>query len=146
MHCQMFVCDTDMIVVGIVDHNTGDGRHVSQGAVWGVGSIAPIGTTTEDGHGHLLRSGTNARVFSTSFSACKPNIEEDLEKYQGQVACALDLDRVGRVLDFDGSKTFPRCSARKLLCSHDRTEWTGNEWSLPSRPKGGHSEPMYEMI
>lgn len=107
-----------------------DGRQVSQGAIWAVGGLAPGPSTTDDGQGHLVRSRTNARVFSTTFSAMRPNTEEDLEKYQGRVASALDIDRARKVLDFDGHGTFPRCADKRTMpeCP-SRTTWTGTAWT-----------------
>jgi meiosis-specific APC/C activator protein AMA1 len=83
-------------------------RQVSRGTVWTVGGLAPVGNPVDDGRGHMIRSGTHAQVFTTSFSGARPNQQEDLEKYHGRVASALDIDRARRVLDFDGRATLPR--------------------------------------
>ena len=122
---------------------TGDGRQVSQGAVWAVGGLAPVPGTTDDGHGHLVRSGTTARVFSTSFSISKPNVEEDLEKYQGRVASALDIDRVRKVLDFDGHATFPRCVDKRLTAQcPSRSDPCRSGWTDPIEPHSQSHMPQ----
>lgn len=128
--------NSSAIVLGPNAVNTGDGRQVSQGTVWAVGGVAPGTSITDDGQGHLLRSSTNARVFSTTFSSAKPSVEEDLEKYQGRVASALDIDRVRKILDFDGHGTFPRCTSKKLASeTAKRTTWTGSSWVDPAGPE-----------
>jgi hypothetical protein len=109
--------------------------------VWSVGGTAPSGTV-DDGHGHLLRSGTNARVFASSFFASASNTEEDLDKYQGRVASALNIDRVCKILEFDRNLTFPRCARTKrserLAMEPLTTVWKGPEW----RACGAHSSSM----
>ncbi|XDG02709.1 hypothetical protein ABKA04_002324 [Annulohypoxylon sp. FPYF3050] len=75
-------------------------RQVSNGAVWSVGGLAPGGI--DDGHGRRVSSGTNARLYATSFSNARPKSEEDQEKHEGRLALALKIDRVQRILDFDG--------------------------------------------
>lgn len=122
----------------------GDGRQVSQGTVWTVGGMAPSPSTIDDGQGHLFRSGTNARVFSTSFSSLRPSAVEELERYQGRVASALSMDIVRKVLDFDGHGTFPRCAAKKLSSAmSQRTAWTGSEWCSPT---SSPSEAFLQII
>lgn len=105
-------------------------RQVSHGAVWSVGGTAPSGVAVDGGRGRLVSSGTNARLYTTSFSNLKPKSEEDQEKHEGRLALALKMDRVRRVLDFDGYSTFPRCKKKTrppLLSS--KTTWTGTEWA-----------------
>ncbi|KAI0099115.1 WD40-repeat-containing domain protein [Nemania sp. FL0031] len=105
-------------------------RQVSHGAVWSVGGTAPSGVAVDGGRGRLVSSGTNARLYTTSFSNLKPKSEEDQEKHEGRLALALKMDRVRRVLDFDGFSTFPRCKrkSRPPLRSA-KTTWTGTEWA-----------------
>ncbi|KAJ2969018.1 hypothetical protein NUW58_g10090 [Xylaria curta] len=104
-------------------------RQVSHGAVWSVGGTAPSGGAVDGGRGRLVSSGTNARLYTTSFSNLKPKSEEDQEKHEGRLASALDIDRIQRVLDFEGFSTFPRCKkkARPPL-QYAKTSWTGTEW------------------
>ncbi|KAI2602504.1 WD40 repeat-like protein [Hypoxylon sp. NC1633] len=105
-------------------------RQVSNGAVWSVGGLAPGGGgSIDDGHGRRVSSGTNARLYATSFSNAKPKSEEDQEKHEGRLALALKIDRVQRVLDFDGYSTFPRCRHKgRPLLRETKTTWTGSEW------------------
>ncbi|KAI1123069.1 WD40-repeat-containing domain protein [Nemania abortiva] len=105
-------------------------RQVSHGAVWSVGGTAPSGVAVDGGRGRLVSSGTNARLYTTSFSNLKPKSEEDQEKHEGRLALALKMDRVRRVLDFDGFSTFPRCKKKtRPPLQSARTIWTGTEWA-----------------
>ncbi|KAH8160751.1 hypothetical protein CIB48_g7492 [Xylaria polymorpha] len=109
-------------------------RQVSHGAVWSVGGTAPSGVAVDGGRGRLLSSGTNARLYTTSFSNLRPKSEEDQEKHEDRLALALSLDRAQRVLNFGGFSTFPRCKKKTrppLLSS--RTTWTGTEWANDAR-------------
>lgn len=114
-------------------------RQVSHGAVWSVGGIAPPGGAVEAGRGRLVSSGTNARLYTTTFSNLKPKSEEEQEKHEGRLALALKMDRVRRILDFDGFSTFPRCKKKtRPSLPSTKTTWTGTEWandahSLPSQ-------------
>lgn len=103
-------------------------RQVSNGAVWSVGGLAPGGI--DDGHGRRVSSGTNARLYATSFSNARPKSEEDQEKHEGRLALALKIDRVQRILDFDGYSTFPSCKHKKRPSLREsKTIWTGSGWS-----------------
>ncbi|KAI1496520.1 WD40-repeat-containing domain protein [Biscogniauxia marginata] len=109
-------------------------RRVSNGAVWSVGGLAPgdgvSGSAVDGGGGRLVSSGTNARLYTTSFSNSRPKSEEEQEKHEGRLALALKIDRVQRVLDFDGFSTFPRCRSKgRPLLKTSKTTWTGTEWS-----------------
>ncbi|KAI1419430.1 WD40-repeat-containing domain protein [Xylaria sp. FL1777] len=105
-------------------------RQVSHGAVWSVGGTAPNGVAVDGGRGRLVSSGTNARLYTTSFSNLRPKSEEDQEKHEGRLALALNIDRVQRVLDFDGFSTFPRCKKRiRPSLQPAKTIWTGTEWA-----------------
>ncbi|KAI2462871.1 WD40 repeat-like protein [Annulohypoxylon bovei var. microspora] len=119
-------------------------RQVSGGAVWSVGGLAPGGV--EDGRGRRVSSGTNARLYATSFSNARPKSEEDQEKHEGRLALALKIDRVQRMLDFDGYSTFPGCRHKSRPSLREtRTIWTGSEWSndcrMPKIPKGERCLP-----
>jgi meiosis-specific APC/C activator protein AMA1 len=77
-----------------------------------------------DGRGGLLGSGTNAPLYTTTFSA-RPKAEEDLAQHEHRLAEALGLDRVARVLEFraDSSKRPNSTSKRDI-----KTVWMGTEW------------------
>ena len=77
-------------------------RRPSVGTVWTIGGVAPNGSAIDDGHGRLVRTGTTAQIFRTSFSDAKPKKQEDLAEHQARLASALNLDRVGRTLDIQG--------------------------------------------
>lgn len=58
------------------------------------------------------------------------------------------MDRVQRVLDFDGYATFPRCKGNSRVRSRmdgSRTTWNGTEWSnddyVPQAPKEARALP-----
>ncbi|KAF3070588.1 putative WD repeat-containing protein C13G6.08 [Daldinia childiae] len=103
-------------------------RQVSSGAVWSVGGLAPGGV--DDGRGRRVSSSTNARLYATAFSDARPKSEDEQEKHEGRLALALKIDRIQRILDFDGYSTFPRCKHKeRLLLRETRTTWTGSEWS-----------------
>ncbi|KAI0483940.1 WD40 repeat-like protein [Xylariaceae sp. FL0804] len=107
-------------------------RRISNGAVWSVGGLAPGsgGSGVDTGLGRLVGSGSNARLYTTSFSSSRPKSEEEQEKHEGRLALALKIDRTLRVLDFDGYSTFPRCKRRgRPPLQSTRTTWTGTEWS-----------------
>ncbi|KAI0381651.1 hypothetical protein F5Y04DRAFT_65323 [Hypomontagnella monticulosa] len=119
-------------------------RQVSNGAVWSVGGLAPGGI--DDGRGRRVSSGTNARLYATSFSNTRPKSEEDQEKHEGRLALALKIDRVQRILDFDGFSTFPRCKHKsRPMLRKSKTTWTGSEWSneyhVPKMQKEGRTLP-----
>ncbi|KAI0401768.1 WD40-repeat-containing domain protein [Xylaria palmicola] len=110
-------------------------RQVSHGAVWSVGGTAPGGVAVDGGRGRLVSSGSNARLYTTAFSSVKSKSEEDQEKHEGRLALALKIDRIQRVLDFDGFSTFPRCKKKtRPPLSPTRTTWTGVEWANDAHP------------
>ncbi|KAL7624747.1 hypothetical protein AAE478_006319 [Parahypoxylon ruwenzoriense] len=106
-------------------------RQVSTGAVWSVGGLAPGAVSVDDGRGRQMSSGTNARFYTTSFSNTLSGSGEEQEKHEGRLALALKIDRIQRVLDFDGYSTFPRRKhkVRAPMLRGARTTWTGSEWS-----------------
>lgn len=120
----------DRRVVGTVIGLNGLDRQVSNGAVWSVGGLAPGGGSVDDGRGRRVSSGSNARLYTTSFSNTRPKSEEDQEKHEGRLALALKIDRVQRILDFEGFSTFPRCRPKgRPLLRDAKATWTGSEWS-----------------
>ncbi|XXG98021.1 ubiquitin-like protein atg8 [Hypoxylon texense] len=121
--------DGDRHVGTVLGVNDTD-RQVSNGAVWSVGGLAPGGGGVDDGRGRRVSSGTNARLYTTSFSNARPKSEEEQEKHEGRLALALKIDRVQRVLDFDGYSTFPRRrNKERPMLREAKTSWTGSEWS-----------------
>ncbi|TLS23700.1 uncharacterized protein PpBr36_06117 [Pyricularia pennisetigena] len=120
------------------DINIQNNRQVSQGSVWTVSGIAPDSPTgaaslaIDDGRGHLAQSGTTARLFTTTFSTIRPKPEEELEKHEGRLAAALEIDRALRVLDFEplNRPTASRChtAAVKRKALQNKTYWNGTQW------------------
>lgn len=111
-------------------------RQVSHGAVWAVGGTAPNGVAVDAGRGRLMSSGTNARLYTTSFSNLRPKSEEDQERHEGRLAVALDINRVSRILDFDGFSTFPRHKKKnRPALQPTQTVWTGSEWANDAHSK-----------
>lgn len=109
---------------------------ISVGTVWTVGGLAPITTGISDGRGGLLGSGTNAPLYTTSFSASRPKAQEDLEKHEDRLAQALDIDRIQRVFEFRDPQLSPTkfsLDAKSRRQNFDtKTTWNGIEWVLGS--------------
>ncbi|KAF4627377.1 hypothetical protein G7Y89_g10780 [Cudoniella acicularis] len=107
-------------------------RQVSVGTVWAVGGLAPFTAGVPNGRGRQLGSGTNAPLYTTSFSAARPKAQEDLEKHEGRIAEALELDRVSRVFEFRERTSSPqRPSDRgRGIVPESRTIWKGTEWVM----------------
>lgn len=84
-----------------------------------------------NGRGGLLGSGTNAPLYTTSFTA-RPKALEDKERHESRLAEALELDRVGRILEFRDPSSSPLRSTveeRGTLTRKDyKTAWLGTEW------------------
>jgi hypothetical protein len=88
-----------------------------------------------------LGSGTNAPLYTTSFSAARPKAREEMEKHEGRLASALELDRVQRVLEFRESSMSPQQTTttgkHKRTDIESKTVWKGTEWVMggPSHSK-----------
>jgi meiosis-specific APC/C activator protein AMA1 len=116
-------------VLGPLDQNgnsDGSPRQVSNGNVWAVGGIAPGGTAVNNGRGQFVRSGTNARLFRTSFPTAKPKAEEELEKHEARLAEALGLDRTQRILETKVLRY--RSENSRIKLRNTRTKWNGTTW------------------
>lgn len=115
---------------------------MSVGTVWTVGGLAPISIGIPDGHGGLLGSGTNAPLYTTSFGAAKPRAKEEMELHESRLAQALDIDRVGRILEFRDPQpsrpNLPSTEQSQNTKPEPKTTWEGSEWVL-----GGPSRSMY---
>ncbi|KAK3387285.1 hypothetical protein B0H63DRAFT_155348 [Podospora didyma] len=126
-------------VLGPVDQNNGSvmDRQVSHGTVWAVGGVVPGGTAVNNGRGQLVRSGTNARLFRTSFPNAKPQAEEEREKHEARIAAALGLDRTQRILEVNLPANRSKKAEKKRR--DILTQWNGTEWvkhgSLPKPQK-----------
>ncbi|OBT91038.1 hypothetical protein VE02_00097 [Pseudogymnoascus sp. 03VT05] len=106
-------------------------NQISLGSVWAVGGLAPLSVGVSDGRGGLTGSGTNAPLYTTSFSSATSKEEEDREKHEGRLAKALDLDRAQRIHDFvDHSISPPSADPQRRGHSEigTKTTWRGTEW------------------
>ncbi|KAK3493213.1 WD40-repeat-containing domain protein [Neurospora crassa] len=116
-------------VLGPVNTNASyrQDRLFSLGSIWAVGGLVPPAeTAVNNGRGHLMRSGTNARFFRTSFPTIKPRAEEELEKHEARLATALGIDRAARVLDVHIIPHQTESKEKRSNKSH--TQWNGTEW------------------
>lgn len=108
---------------------------MSLGSAWTVGGLAPVSTGVSNGRGGLISSGTNAPLYTTSFSTAEPKSEDDRNKHEGRLAKALELDRVQRVFDF--SAILPTrlifTAKRKYAEINSKTIWSGTEWVIEGR-------------
>jgi len=88
-----------------------------------------------DGRGRVLGSGTNARLYASSFANPRSmsKVDQEIEQLEGRLAHALDLDRVSRVFEFrDRSSSLVNPQTPKRpddLETNVRTVWTGTEWA-----------------
>jgi hypothetical protein len=82
----------------------------------------------------LVGSGTNAPLYTASFSAARPKAQEDLQNHEDRLAEALELDRNARVLEFrdpSSSPSKPPTIGRTKGSELDsRTVWDGTEWVM----------------
>jgi hypothetical protein len=82
----------------------------------------------------LVGSGTNAPLYTTSFSAARPKAQEDLEIHESRLAEALDLDRNARVLEFrDPSLSplkLPTTGKKNGTELDSKTVWEGTGWIM----------------
>ncbi|KAK5658622.1 hypothetical protein OQA88_2015 [Cercophora sp. LCS_1] len=106
-------------------------RQVSHGNVWGVGGVVPSAAAINNGRGQLLRSGTNARLFRTTFPNNKPRIEDDLENHEARLAMALGMDRAKRVLETN----MPHRRGENGTPTKSSTQWNGVEWVQENESK-----------
>ncbi|KAL1839813.1 hypothetical protein VTJ49DRAFT_1092 [Mycothermus thermophilus] len=85
-------------VLGPLDQNSVDRieEQSDPNAAWAIGLRGPA---VNNGRGQLVRRGTNARLFRTTFPTARQRSEEELEKHKARLAAALDIDMTQRVLD-----------------------------------------------
>ncbi|KAF5673056.1 hypothetical protein FHETE_3541 [Fusarium heterosporum] len=129
------------VALGQLPQNRGGDRQVSMGAMWSVGGLAPSTIAVDDGQGHLVRRGTNARVFPTSFQESLVSTSVEKEKHEGRIASALKIDQVRKVLEFVQGQRVPRSPGYHALHTNfGQTSWNGyrwankEEWSVPLKP------------
>ncbi|KAE8450863.1 hypothetical protein EG329_005776 [Mollisiaceae sp. DMI_Dod_QoI] len=106
-------------------------RQVSIGTVWRVGGLAP-GNGVEDGHGRMFASGTNAPLYTTSFSIRPKSQEQERQRHENRLAEALEIDRASRVLEFRDQSASPLKSVagtKQFKSQSSKTTWDGTEWA-----------------
>lgn len=133
--------DVNLALQRSVEDYTSDLHQVSFGSAWTVGGVAPSGTAINNGRGHLVQTGTNARMFRTNYSTAKLKVNEELEKHRDRLATALEFDQSARTLDFNiNAKSITRQQMKKLSALTPRkTFWDGSQW------KNEHPTPSKTM-
>lgn len=117
------------MALGQLPQNRGGDRQVSLGAMWSVGGVAPSTIAVDDGQGHLVRRGTNARVFPTPFQESLISTSVEKEKHEGRIASALEIDQIRRVLDFVQGQRIPQSPRQHTLhTNYSQTSWNGYQW------------------
>lgn len=116
--------------------------------MWTVGGIAPANIAVPDGRGGLLGSGTNAPLYTTTFSVSRPKPQEDLANHENRLADALELDRIQRVFEYRHSSTSPPKlslnAKRPDVEKVSKTSWNGSEWVVGgSAPSESISNSLY---
>ncbi|CEF87206.1 unnamed protein product [Fusarium graminearum] len=118
------------VALGQLPQNRGGERQVSMGAMWSVGGVAPSTIAVDDGQGHLVRRGTNARLFPTPFQESLISTSVEKEKHEGRIASALKIDQVRKILEFAENQQIPRgprCHTRQT--EFTQTSWNGYQWA-----------------
>lgn len=118
------------VALGQLPQNRGGERQVSMGAMWSVGGVAPSTIAVDDGQGHLVRRGTNARLFPTPFQESLISTSVEKEKHEGRIATALKIDQVRKILEFAENQQIPRgprCHTRQT--GFTQTSWNGYQWA-----------------
>ena len=126
--------DTALPIPGLRSGSVGlQTRRPSAGAVWNVGGTM-LGPTTgvPNGRGGLLGSGTNAPMYTSTFFE-KETQHQSLERFEGRVAAALDIDQSSRVFeipqppDRGRSRTLSRTGRRCV--QPPTTIWQDGQWT-----------------
>lgn len=119
-------------LLNIIDYS-GRERASSQGAVWNVGGLAPLNGSAHGEQNRHFQRGTNARVFTASFSRRRVGSHHDIERYRGRIATALDIDCARKVLDFNQPTTIPQQpsgSRSPKGRGNAKAAWAGYRWEI----------------
>lgn len=120
-------------------------RQASVGAVWAVGgstAASPTGPVQglPNGRGGVIGSGTNAPMYTSRFLDGETP-DRDLERLEGRLAAALDIDQTSRMLDIPGSpkkaghaSTGSLASKRRYPFIDSRTRWEHGAWVQEGAP------------
>lgn len=128
------------IVSGLAGHPSGvigsPARRASAGAVWSVGGTTLISgpgpvTGVSDGRGGLLGSGTNAPMFSSKFFEQETS-DQILERFEGRIAAALEIDQTSRTLSISRSPERDRIGRGSIAGNKPKqpmqTAWRDGQW------------------
>lgn len=120
-------------------------RQASAGAVWAVGgstAASPTGPVQglPNGRGGIIGSGTNAPMYTSRFLDGETP-DQDLERLEGRLAAALDIDQTSRMLDIPFSpklaghaSTGSSSSKRRYPFIDSRTRWEHGAWVQEGAP------------
>ena len=116
-------------------------RTASAGAIWNVGGglanppTSPI-RAVYDGRGGLIRSGTNAPMYSSSFTDTSVVDDDNDDPLEGRLAAALEFDQTNRLLNIPitpgrtrMSTSIPYGLKRQTAFPEVRTKWVNGEWT-----------------
>lgn len=118
------------VALGQLLQNRGGERQVSMGAMWSVGGVAPSTIAVDDGQGHLVRRGTNARLFPTPYQEGLVSTSVEKEKHEGRIASALKIDQVRKILEFAESQHIPQSLRyHHPQAEFGQTRWNGYQWA-----------------
>ncbi|MCJ1392484.1 hypothetical protein MMC18_005351 [Xylographa bjoerkii] len=125
--------ETTIQISGLLSGSVGlQPRRPSAGAVWNVGGtmLSPA-TGVPNGRGGLLGSGTNAPMYTSTFFG-KETQHQSLERFEGRVAAALDIDQISRILEISQQ---PDHGRSRTLSGNGRermqsptTIWRDGQW------------------
>jgi hypothetical protein len=141
-------------ISGLLGHPSGvtgpPSRRASAGAVWNVGGtvfVAGSGPVTgvSDGRGGLLGSGTNARMFSSRFFEQETS-DQILERFEGRIAAALEIDQNSRLLSISRAPEIHRVGggsvARNKRKQPAQTTWRDGQWLGEGESPGQPLSPV----
>ena len=91
-------------------------------------------TGVSNGRGGFLGNGTNAPLYTTTFTAARPKAHDDTERHEGRLAEALEIDRAQRILEFRDLNPSPlRYTLNEKhhqSTMYTKTVWRGGEWIM----------------
>ena len=116
-------------------------RQPSHGTVWSVGGPVPSVGAVNDGHGRFIYSGTNARLFPTSYAGRASRSEDDDDTHESRLACALNIDQARRIIATEMPKVpgpLPSIAAvpQRPSSRDGLTIWNGVQWENVRSFKG----------
>ncbi len=116
-------------------------RQASAGAIWNVGGNAQLTHTSpirsvSNGRGGFISGGSNAPLYTSQFLH-KDILDQDLERMEGRLAEALEIDQTSRILKISRTPAQSRSIStgaigvkRKRVYVQPRTRWRNGEWTV----------------